>query len=121
MNPNNRSLHKKNTSQTKHELKRIKKEEEKRRASERITYLESISESLALPTDILAGAPVINITGRNALLIENYKKILEYSEGLIRVQTKLYYVSIEGTDLCISYYTKDEMKITGVFRSILFS
>lgn len=97
------------------------KEEQKKRNRERLSYLEAISETLNLPQEILAGAPVLNIQGRNSLLLENYKKVLEYSDTVIRIQTKLYYLNIQGNDLKIQYYTKDEMRVDGVFRSIEFS
>lgn len=86
----------------------------------RVTYLEAISDAIALPPDVLAGAPILYIQGRTSLLLENYKKILEYTSSNIQIQTQLYSVSIEGDDLSISYYTKDEMKVNGIFRSISF-
>lgn len=95
--------------------------EKKRRTKERLSYLEAISEALSLPEEILAGTPVLNIHGRNSLLLENYKKVLEYTDTQICIQTKLYYVNISGNDLRIQYYTKDEMRVDGVFKSIIFS
>ena len=53
--------------------------------------------------------------------IDNYKKVLEYTDTRIRIQTKLYYVNISGNDLKIQYYTKDEMRVDGVFKCIEFS
>lgn len=117
----NHTTHGKNIKEQRKLITRNEKIEQKKRNSERLTYLEAISETLALPQEILAGAPIMNIQGRNSLLLENYKKVLEYSDTVIRIQTKLYYVSIIGNDLKIQYYTKDEMRVDGVFRSIEFS
>jgi len=100
---------------------RTVKEEQKRASTERVSYLEAISESISLPQEILSGAPILNIQGRNSLLLENYKKVLEYSDTVIRVQTKLYYLCIYGNDLKIQYYNRDEMRVDGVFRNIEFS
>lgn len=116
-----RSLHKKNMKHQKKQILLAEKEHQKKRASERLSYLEAISESMSLPQEILSGAPVLNVQGRNSLLLENYKKVLEYSDTVIRIQTKLYYVNICGNDLKIQYYTRDEMRVDGVFRSIEFS
>ena len=117
----NHTTHGKNIKAQRKLITRNEKIEQKKRNSERLTYLEAISETLALPQEILAGAPIMNIQGRNSLLLENYKKVLDYSDTVIRIQTKLYYVSIIGNDLKIQYYTKDEMRVDGVFRSIEFS
>lgn len=115
------TTHRKNIKEQQKRINKLEKSEQKRRASERISYLEAISETLSLPEEILSGAPVLNIHGRNSLLLENYKKVLEYTDTLIRIQTKLYYVNISGNDLKIQYYTKDEMRVDGVFKCIEFS
>ena len=114
-------MHRKNIKEQRKVLNRNAREEQKKRNLERLSYLEAISETLTLPQEILAGAPILNIQGRNSLLLENYKKVLEYSDTVIRIQTKVYYVNILGNDLKIQYYTKNEMRVDGVFRSIEFS
>jgi len=85
---------------------------------QRITYLELLSSKLKLPSDMLAGAPIITAFGRNEVCIENYKGILEYNDKLIKVLTKIGRVHIEGKNLGISYFTNDEMKITGKINTI---
>ncbi len=117
----NQPTHRKNIKDQRKMISRSERTEQKKRASERLSYLEAISETLSLPQDILSGAPVLNIQGRNSLLLENYKKVLEYSDTNIRIQTKLYYLNIVGNDLKIQYYTKEEMRVDGVFRKIEFS
>lgn len=84
------------------------------------TYLEEMSSRLHLPADVLAGAPVITATGRNELRVENYKGIIEYNGNLIKVQTKLCKVCIEGKELNILYFTEDEMRITGYIQAIYY-
>ena len=72
-----------------------------------------------MPRDVVMGASVITITGRNEICIENYRGILEYTDLLIRVQTKSGQIRLSGKNLQIEYYTNDEMKITGRTRWIL--
>lgn len=88
--------------------------------AERMTILEALSNNIGLPADILAGAPIITATGRNELLIENYKGIIEYNGNIIKVQTKLCRIVIEGTNLNIIYFTNDEMRINGIIHSIQY-
>lgn len=87
---------------------------------EKENYLETLSNQLKLPADILAGAPIVTATGRNQICIENYKGIIEYTGKLIKIQTKLCKVCIEGTNLNIDYYTNDEMQISGIINTISY-
>lgn len=80
----------------------------------------NIVESLELPKDIVYGAVIITAMGRNQVLIENYKGIIEYTREKVRVQTKNCQVTVEGKRLMIEYYTNEEMKITGFIQGILY-
>lgn len=85
-----------------------------------IEIMEGISETIKLPSDILAGAPVISMVGQRELIIENYKGIIEYTGEKIRVQTKIGRIHVEGKRLNIDYYTVDDMKISGYITSVQF-
>ena len=61
-----------------------------------------------------------NILGNFEVCIENYRGILEYTDTLIRVQTKGKQIRLSGKQLQIEYYTNDEMKITGKISSLEF-
>ena len=50
--------------------------------------------------------------------LKNYRGIIEYTDTLIRVQTRAGQIRIQGKRLRIQYYTNDEMKITGRITSI---
>lgn len=86
----------------------------------RLNPMEELSSRLGLPADVIAGAPVITATGRNELSVENYKGIIEYDGNVIKVQTKLCRVCIEGKNLNILYFTEDEMRVTGYIRAIYY-
>ena len=80
----------------------------------------NIVESLELPIDIMYGAVIITAMGRNQVLVENYKGIIEYTQEKIRLQTKTCQVTIQGKRLIVDYYTNEEMKITGYIQGILY-
>lgn len=81
---------------------------------------EGLVESLELPKDLMYGAVLVSITGRQEMLIENYRGILEYTGNHISLQTKTCRLVIRGTNLNISYYTNEEMKITGLIDSVIY-
>ena len=93
--------------------KKIKQEQ-------RQTYLEELSNRLQLPADVIAGAPIITATGRNEICLENYKGIIEFDGNVIKVQTKLCRICIEGKHLNILYFTEDEMRISGYNQAIYY-
>lgn len=82
---------------------------------------ERFAEAASMPRDVVMGASVITITERNEICIENYRGILEYTDLLIRVQTKSGQIRLSGKNLQIEYYTNDEMKITGRIVQLEFT
>lgn len=83
-------------------------------------WKEGLVESLELPKDLVYGAVLVSITGRQEILIENYRGILEYTKNHISLQTKTCRLVVRGKDLDISYYTNEEMKITGLIDSVIY-
>jgi YabP family. len=81
---------------------------------------EQIVSALNLPKDAMLGEVLLSFVGHRCVLIENYRKILLYTDTLIRVNAKKNKVEIEGKRLKIEYYTNDEMKITGLIKSVSF-
>ena len=114
------SHHKKNKAESNRSVYEQMKQKEKQLQQERNSFLEVLSENLRLPPDVIAGAPVITMLGRSAMVIENHKKIIEYTDSLIRVQTGICMVKIEGAGLKVAYCTGDEMKITGILRVVSY-
>lgn len=80
-----------------------------------------VVEATNMPKDVILKVPVLTITGQMEICVENYRGILEYTQLLVRVQTKIGQIKIIGQNLQIDYYTNDEMKITGRITSIEYS
>lgn len=96
------------------------KKSKKEVPEEKETALESVSRMLGISSDVLAGAPIMTAFGRNEMIIENYKSIIEYNGNVIKVQTKLCRITIEGIGLNIIYFNNDEMKVTGIIHAIYY-
>ncbi|MCI9440869.1 MAG: sporulation protein [Ruminococcus sp.] len=77
-----------------------------------------LASAANMPKDVVLGASVVTILGDSEVCIENYRGIVEYTECLIRVQTKGKQLRLHGRNLQIEYYTNDEMKITGHICSL---
>ncbi len=120
MNKRIKSNHKKFKQKSNKVLYNLIDKTKKKEDAERASYLEILSSQLKLPSDILAGAPIITAMGRSEVCIENYKGILEYNNALIKILTKIGSIHIEGKNLNIAYFTNEEMKITGMIHNIKY-
>lgn len=97
-------------------ISKKKKKEDKERES----YLNMLSSTLNLPSDILTGAPIITIIGKSEISVENYKRIIEYNNNNIKILTSVGNIVIFGKNLKISYFGNNEMKINGRFKQVQY-
>lgn len=81
---------------------------------------ESVARAFDIPADLAYGSVLLSATGQNELLIENYRGILEYKDGHIRIQAKGCRILIIGKRLKVEYYTNEEMKIKGFIEQIIY-
>ena len=79
-----------------------------------------LTDAVKIPGELAGGLPILHMTGQEELIVENYKGILEYTDVHLLLQTKGSLLRIEGEHLYLSYYTKEELKVTGVIRAICF-
>lgn len=80
-----------------------------------------VAEASGMPKDVVLGFPILTVTGQRELNLENYRGILEYTEVLIRIQTKIGQIKVIGKNLRIEYYTIDEMKVIGHITAIHYN
>ena len=86
--------------------------------SKRNTFYRKMAAAADIPKDLAVAAVLITVTGQEELYIENYKSIVEYTDCRLVLLAKNVRVEVLGKRLCITYYTKEEMKITGHIEQI---
>ena len=64
--------------------------------------------------------PILQLTGRNVLYIENYRKLLCYTREQIRILTKSGIIEVNGCNFIIRYYSKEDLEINGNIKNISF-
>lgn len=79
---------------------------------------QKMAEVSELPKDVVMGMPVLTMTGQQELCIENYRGIIEYTDTIARIQTKVGQIKVTGEHLQVAYYTNDEMLINGRITGI---
>ncbi|HIX63460.1 MAG TPA: YabP/YqfC family sporulation protein [Candidatus Mediterraneibacter colneyensis] len=88
---------------------------------EREQLRERLASAASMPKDVTLKAAVVTALGNFEVCIGNYRGIMEYTENLVRVQTKGGQIRLTGSGLQVKYYTGDEMKITGRIEMIRFA
>ena len=79
-----------------------------------------LSGSLEIPRELISDVPKITLTGRDNLLIENYKSLVEYEKDIIRINTSEGLLKLEGGELDIKTVTDEMMEISGKITSISY-
>ena len=64
---------------------------------------EKLASAASMPKDVVLGASIITITGITEVCVENYRGIIEYTDCLVRLQTKDGQLRLTGKRLNIAY------------------
>lgn len=98
-------------------IHKIKGRADKRKKSE-----ESLGERLArvfeLPGEICGNRPKVTAIGRGEVLIENFKGIMDFQDGIIRINTNNGIIKVAGESLNIREITNEEIIIGGKISNI---
>lgn len=83
---------------------------------------QSLGEKLAkifeLPADVIGNRPKVTSIGRGEVLIENFKGIMDFKDGTIRINTNNGVIMITGSNLTIREITSEEIIIGGKISNI---
>ena len=81
---------------------------------------EIIAETFDLPKDIVLNVPKITIIGNDEITIENHKGIILFERNVIKVNTKVKAINIEGENFEILYIGDSTITISGKFKTISY-
>ena len=79
---------------------------------------EKMTGLLALPKEIALNLPLLTATGREELNVENYKKLVEFTDTKIRIHTTAGMLTVEGQRLLLKQITSEHVLITGKIQDI---
>lgn len=65
-------------------------------------------------------APTMYLCGNRSLYIEHYENIVEYTGGRLKIQLKGMRLVLEGEDIRLEYFSKDDLKVRGNIEKMLF-
>ncbi|MGI6122763.1 MAG: sporulation protein YqfC [Acetivibrionales bacterium] len=83
---------------------------------------ESLGERLArlfeIPGDVYGNRPKVTAIGRGEVLVENFRGIMDFQNGIIRINTNNGIIKVTGDDLTIREITNEEIIIGGKISNI---
>lgn len=81
-----------------------------------------IERMLELPIEVTTNIPKITITGFNQIMIENYMGIIEYEEYLVKINTSIGIIIMEGNKMNLNQINENDILISGeIFKLYLES
>lgn len=95
----------------------------KRKSSENIKkpLLAHLTEAFDMPKETVMDIPLITLTGNTEVYIENFMGIIEYTEEIIRLNTKSGILAVAGKKLQAKSMNVEAIRIEGYIHSVAFS
>lgn len=86
-----------------------------------INYLKEIIDTCKLPIDEMSSTASYTCIGAKAIVINNYLKILSYSNTHIVLKVKDDELVIEGRDITIKELSRKDICITGTIAMVYYA
>ena len=77
------------------------------------TIKEQVTDLLSLPKEVILNLPQVTLTGRQEISIENYKGIIEFTDTLIRINTRCGILLITGRNLRLKHINIEYIIVIG--------
>ncbi len=90
-----------------------------RKRENKYSLREIVTRALELPIE-LSDLSKTTLLGNKEVSIQNFKGILEYETGLIRLNTRDFMVKITGQQLDIKSINDEDITVTGIISAIEF-
>ncbi len=79
-----------------------------------------IALGLEMPEEVIEGLPLITMRGKEAVVVENYKRLMGLDSSEVTLLTKKGSIYIRGSRLSVEYMRRESIKITGNISEISF-
>jgi sporulation protein yqfC len=77
-----------------------------------------IEKLLEIPIEVTTNTPKITLIGFNQLMIENYMGVIEYEEYLVKINSSIGIIIIEGNKMNLNQINENDVLISGVISKI---
>jgi sporulation protein YqfC len=81
---------------------------------------EKILNKLDFPSDISMSLPKIIVVGNREITIENHKGIIYFETNMVKINSRIGAITIEGRDFEILFIAETSITISGIFKGISY-
>lgn len=81
---------------------------------------EKVLDKLEFPTDVVLDLPKIIVVGNKEITIENHKGIMTFDNNMIKINSRIGAVIVEGEKFEILFIGDNTITISGIFRAISY-
>lgn len=78
----------------------------------------ALANTLDLPEDLLDHLPVLHLTGKQRLWVENHRGLIAYDPRLIRIRTHGGVIEVAGESLLLKNLGPEELLILGTIEAV---
>ena len=77
-----------------------------------------IEKLLEIPAEVTTNIQKITLIGFNQLMIENYMGVIEYEEYLVKINSSIGIIIIEGNKMNLNQINENDVLISGAISKI---
>ncbi|ACD52222.1 sporulation protein YqfC [Clostridium botulinum] len=81
---------------------------------------EKVFNKLDFPTDVVLDLPKIIVVGNKEITIENHKGIMAFDNNMIKINSRIGAVIVEGEKFEILFIGDNTITISGIFRGVSY-
>ncbi|MGL5615400.1 MAG: sporulation protein YqfC [Sarcina sp.] len=79
-----------------------------------------IAESLEISEEVITNLPKISVIGKNKIIIENHKGIIEFDKHIVKTGSESGIIVITGKNFEVSFLGEDTIIVVGTFHSLTY-
>ena len=80
----------------------------------------TITEAAGLPREVTLNLPLVTISGRDEIIVENHKSLLWADSETAGFSSSCGILKIQGKDLCLREISSDYIKLSGALEKLEF-
>lgn len=97
-----------------------KKRRKKYTGTHSASPMEKVAGALDISKDFLAGTVKVTLLGTNEITIEGGLAIIEYTDSILRLNTRSFVLTIKGGGFEVTDLDTDFLRLTGTIESVSY-
>lgn len=79
-----------------------------------------IADEFDVSEEVVTNLPKVSVVGKNKIIIENHKSIIEFDKKIIKIASLIGVILIKGDNFEVLFMGDNTIIITGIFKSLTY-